>query len=134
MPKSKKAVTKAPVMTKESVVVVDSKGEAEVMEQPTEGVDVPTSAEVEDREVASPTPDLPTDTDQLARMAARIAELEDQNKKLAAQPQPAAQGQIVKRKNPGKDIVQRTAGGNMRVTHDPSPQLREEMATQEVKS
>ena len=68
------------------------------------------------------------DPTELARMAARIAELEAENKGLKVRPTPAPQAQDTTPKNPTVDLVQLTRSGNVRTTVDPSLEFVSEVA------
>ena len=68
------------------------------------------------------------DPAELARMAARIAELEATNKALQARPVPAPQAMDTVRKNPTEKLVQLTRSGNVRTTLDPSLEFVAEVA------
>ena len=78
---------------------------------------------------AKPTKTEAPDEATLASLAARIAELEGENKALKDMtPVPAPQGQDTKRKNPTDKLVQLTRSGNVRTTLDPSLEFVAEVA------
>ena len=72
-------------------------------------------------------PTTPT-TATLETLAARIAELESENKQLSGRPVPAPQAQDSIRKNSTERLVQVTRGGNVRSTVDPSLEFVAEQA------
>ncbi len=73
------------------------------------------------------TPKTIASSPSIETLSARIAALEGENKKLRQAPPaapPVPQGIDTHRKNLDTDtLVQRTMKGNIRVTHDPSPEF-----------
>ena len=68
------------------------------------------------------------DPAELARMAARIAALEAENKGLKVRPTPAPQAMDTTPKNATEPLVQLTRSGNVRTTLDPSLEFVAEFA------
>ena len=74
------------------------------------------------------TPEPLVDPTELARLAARVAELESENKGLKVRPTPAPQTMDTTPKNPTVNLIQTTRSGNVRTTVDPSLEFVAEVA------